>query len=379
MAEMSPEPPRYGRRTLSSFVKGGELESTPMSTVTKPKLTIEKPKNREDPFKPPSWATIPRATAEYWLEEYKDGQLLNRVALNDVLHRKKVFVLGRNADLVDHLLLHDSISRQHAALVLYNNDETGAQEMYVVDLQSAHGTFVLEQDPTSSQSLTSTAQISALPHFTPVLLTSTDAVATPPLLRFGASTRHFAVKLDVIRDSASAVSKQHFNESLQPSQAKEQPTQRDTHKRPLETATSSETFPSKRSKKNADHSDQIHCYHLLIKHKDSRNPSSWKQVHISRSQQEALTIAQQLRKSILQEWNETKSNKDDVELLVQIFSRVAQTESDCNSAHRGGDLGFFSKGKMQPQFESAAFALEVGELSEPVFSDSGVHLILRLA
>jgi NIMA-interacting peptidyl-prolyl cis-trans isomerase 1 len=34
---------------------------------------------------------------------------------------------------------------------------------------------------------------------------------------------------------------------------------------------------------------------------------------------------------------------------------------------------------MQPAFESAAFALEVGQLSEPVFSDSGVHLILRTA
>lgn len=48
---------QYGRRTLSSFVKGGELESTPLSSASKPKpkLIFEKPKNREDPFKPPAW------------------------------------------------------------------------------------------------------------------------------------------------------------------------------------------------------------------------------------------------------------------------------------------------------------------------------------
>lgn len=50
-----------------------------------------------------------------------------------------------------------------------------------------------------------------------------------------------------------------------------------------------------------------------------------------------------------------------------------------NRSHKeGGDLGRFGRGKMQPPFERAAFALAVGELSEPVTSDSGVHLILRL-
>jgi NIMA-interacting peptidyl-prolyl cis-trans isomerase 1 len=62
----------------------------------------------------------------------------------------------------------------------------------------------------------------------------------------------------------------------------------------------------------------------------------------------------ELRNSILQEWNETKTSENDIEQLVKSFSRVAKTESDCNSAHQGGDLGFFSRGKMQPPFEKAA-------------------------
>ena len=59
------------------------------------------------------------------------------------------------------------------------------------------------------------------------------------------------------------------------------------------------------------------------------------------------------------------------------LGELAVTESDCSSAKRNGDLGYFGRGQMQPSFEEAAFKLRVNELSEPVWSDSGVHLILR--
>lgn len=49
------------------------------------------------------------------------------------------------------------------------------------------------------------------------------------------------------------------------------------------------------------------------------------------------------------------------------------------SAKRGGDLGVFTRGKMTPPFEKASFVLKVGELSELVESDSGIHVILRIA
>lgn len=59
------------------------------------------------------------------------------------------------------------------------------------------------------------------------------------------------------------------------------------------------------------------------------------------------------------------------------FADLAQKYSDCSSAKRGGDLGPFSRGAMQKPFEKAAFALKVGELSDPVETNSGVHIILR--
>ena len=69
------------------------------------------------------------------------------------------------------------------------------------------------------------------------------------------------------------------------------------------------------------------------------------------------------------------------ERLETAFSRVAEGRSDCSSGKpgRGGDLGFFERGKMQPPFEAAAFALAVGELSGVVDSPSGLHIILRTA
>ena len=59
------------------------------------------------------------------------------------------------------------------------------------------------------------------------------------------------------------------------------------------------------------------------------------------------------------------------------FEELASQFSDCSSAKKGGDLGLFGPGQMQKPFEEATFALKVGELSETVDTDSGVHIILR--
>ncbi|RXM96073.1 Peptidyl-prolyl cis-trans isomerase NIMA-interacting 1 [Acipenser ruthenus] len=59
------------------------------------------------------------------------------------------------------------------------------------------------------------------------------------------------------------------------------------------------------------------------------------------------------------------------------FETLASQFSDCSSARNGGDLGSFGRGQMQKPFEDASFALKVGDMSGPVFTDSGVHIILR--
>lgn len=71
------------------------------------------------------------------------------------------------------------------------------------------------------------------------------------------------------------------------------------------------------------------------------------------------------------------------ELLAAIeggadFHELASANSKCPSGSRGGDLGDFGRGQMVPEFEQAAFALNIGEVSGIVKTQFGYHLIKLL-
>lgn len=89
-------------------------------------------------------------------------------------------------------------------------------------------------------------------------------------------------------------------------------------------------------------SNKIHCAHILV---------------------EKLSVAQELRAKIVK---------------GESFANLAKEYSIDVSKKRGGDLGFFGRGIMVPEFEKAAFALQKGQVSDVVKTQFGYHIIKRL-
>ncbi len=59
------------------------------------------------------------------------------------------------------------------------------------------------------------------------------------------------------------------------------------------------------------------------------------------------------------------------------FTALAEMKSCCPSGKKGGDLGSFGRGQMVKPFEKAAFALEKNQISAPVKTEFGWHIIKR--
>jgi peptidyl-prolyl cis-trans isomerase C len=105
--------------------------------------------------------------------------------------------------------------------------------------------------------------------------------------------------------------------------------------------------------------EEVQARHILIRMQGS--PLAVKPGEKDLSDGEALAKAQDIRKKLV-------GGAD--------FAALAIAESDdTGTASRGGDLGFFRHNQMVPAFDEAAFKLNVGELSEPVKTQFGYHLI----
>ncbi|MBJ7535011.1 peptidylprolyl isomerase [Rhodomicrobium vannielii ATCC 17100] len=75
-----------------------------------------------------------------------------------------------------------------------------------------------------------------------------------------------------------------------------------------------------------------------------------------------------------------KTKEEAADLVKQLkggadFNELAKKSADGPSANTGGDLGYFSKGQMVKVFEDTAFALQPGQISDPVQSEFGWHVI----
>jgi len=89
---------------------------------------------------------------------------------------------------------------------------------------------------------------------------------------------------------------------------------------------------------------KIKCSHILVE-----------------KQSESLAIVERLKKG-------------------EKFGRLAkELSTDSGSAKKDGNLGYFTKGMMVKSFEEVAFKLQIGEISEPVKTEFGYHIIKRFA
>ncbi|HSV28709.1 MAG TPA: peptidylprolyl isomerase [Candidatus Omnitrophota bacterium] len=103
---------------------------------------------------------------------------------------------------------------------------------------------------------------------------------------------------------------------------------------------------------------QVRASHILLMYKGSMRSTA------TRSKEEALAQIQEMR-------DQVKAGAD--------FGKLASEHSDCPSGQEGGDLGFFGRGQMVPEFETATFAMQPGDVSDVVETAFGYHIIQRTA
>ncbi|MBN2312833.1 MAG: peptidylprolyl isomerase [Sedimentisphaerales bacterium] len=109
------------------------------------------------------------------------------------------------------------------------------------------------------------------------------------------------------------------------------------------------------NKKRFDVPEHVRVSHILIKYKQESadaDPNAAK----ARVKAKAQDLLQQI--------------KDGAD-----FAELAKAHSDCLSASKGGDLGFFPRGYSTPKFDKVAFELEVGQVSDVVETEYGCHII----
>lgn len=112
--------------------------------------------------------------------------------------------------------------------------------------------------------------------------------------------------------------------------------------------------------------DEVTLFHLLKKHKDSRDPRTWRGVAATCTKGKAKVQVANLRKRL-----------ESAASAAQAFMDLAREHSDSPTGQRGGDLGVVNKGTLGAELEDVAFALGYGQLSEVIETHDGIHLFLR--
>lgn len=276
---------------------------------------------------PPSWSLQP-SSAMSLLVTKPPASDVSAISVDS-----KCTTFGRT-DLCTHLIDHPSVSRQHAAIVY------SSEGWLLIDLHSSIGT-----------QLNSTKLVPG----------ECYQLYDDDIILLGSSRKQYVVADSQRRrdDHNKLVSKlQYTSEEPKSGVKRPRPESSDANDRPHSTAKPSDPR-------------EVRAKHILYKHIGSRNPKSHRTTEkVTISKEEAIKLAKAT-------YTLLKNLDLPMPELSSKFSSIAEKESDCSSFKRGGDLGRFPAEKMQPSFSKASFALQIGEISDVVLSDSGAHIILR--
>jgi len=111
--------------------------------------------------------------------------------------------------------------------------------------------------------------------------------------------------------------------------------------------------------------EQVHARHILIAMKSPESPPAGLENEGEKTEELTKPQARAKAEEVLKK---VKAGEDFIALAKQY-------SSDPGSKESGGDLGWFGRGRMVPEFEKAAFALQPGQISEIVESPFGFHII----
>jgi len=112
--------------------------------------------------------------------------------------------------------------------------------------------------------------------------------------------------------------------------------------------------------------------HILVKYKRSARPASWRDP-------EGVVISQRSKGEAVETLEDIWEELDQLSGTQRAarFAELAREVSDCGSAREGGDLGELALDTMAEEFAEAFEALGVGDLSDVLETESGLHIILR--
>jgi peptidyl-prolyl cis-trans isomerase C len=113
---------------------------------------------------------------------------------------------------------------------------------------------------------------------------------------------------------------------------------------------------------------------LAVEGKAATTDEAMKKVYEEASKQMAGEQEVHARHILVETEDEAKAVEDELKKGAD-FAELAKKKSKDPGASDGGDLGFFTKDQMVPEFSAVAFALEPGKISDPVKSQFGWHII----